>query len=96
MHGKRSAALAPEANLSRGRTEAVPDCCAVDIAGRAQKPGGEGKPRYFIDTSYCQPYDGDRKWPGGDNGHTIGQRLGLQAGKYDHVWDPTKCYAKKN
>ena len=25
-----------------------------------------------------------------------GQRLGLQAGKYDHVWDPTKCYAKKN
>ena len=23
--------------------------------GRDDKPGGEGKPRYFIDSSYCQP-----------------------------------------
>lgn len=62
-------------------------------AGRAQKPGGDGKPRYFIDSSYCQPYDSpDRKWPGGDNGHSIGKRLGLGAGKYDDVWDTSKCY----
>ena len=38
--------------------------------GRAQKSGGGGKPRYFIDSSYCQVHDLDQEF-----GHFLGRLL---------------------
>ena len=87
----------PHCQLTGCPIVSLPACLPAWLAtGRAQRPGGDGKSRYFIDSSYCQPYDSpDRKWPGGDNGHSIGKRLGLQAGRYDHIWDTSKCYSVK-
>jgi hypothetical protein len=43
-------------------------CHSGLVHGRRAKPGGEGKPRYFVDVSYCQP--GVMKWPASGNwGH---------------------------
>ena len=43
-------------------------CHSALVHGRRAKPGGEGRPRYFVDVSYCQP--GEMKWPAsGDWGH---------------------------
>lgn len=61
---------------------------------RREKPGGEGKPRYFIDTSYCQA---GIKWPCyGTRWHQMLDRameLGLdRGGKHAHLFDPAHFY----
>ena len=52
---------------------------------------------HFRSVHLSQPYDdeSERKWPGGDNGHTAGAKLGIGAGQYDHIWDTTKAYAPR-
>jgi hypothetical protein len=55
---------------------------------RRAKPGGEGRPRYFIDTSYCQA---GGTWPAYWNFRTQFRRareLGLDRdGRYAHLFD---------
>lgn len=60
---------------------------AMQHARRA-KPGGEGRPRYFIDTSYCQA---GARWPGYHRFDAQCRRaleLGLdRGGRYAHLFD---------
>jgi len=61
---------------------------------RRQKPGGEGKPRYFIDTSYCQA---GTTWPSyGTRWRQMLARameLGLdRGGKHAHLFDPAHFF----
>ncbi|HYE04183.1 MAG TPA: phytanoyl-CoA dioxygenase family protein [Planctomycetota bacterium] len=62
---------------------------------RRAKPGGVGRPRYFIDSSYCQA---GVQWPSFGREHlehmmTRAKALGLgRGGRYDFVFDPARFY----
>lgn len=71
------------------------------LHGRRSKPGGEGRSRYFVDVSYCQP--GRRMFPAYGSGGNAGsgsprvlaydiaelaKRMGHDRdGRYAHLWD---------
>ena len=61
------------------------------LHARRPKPGGEGRPRYFIDASYCQA---GVRWPGWSL--PMLQRameLGLdRGGRHAHLFDPAHFY----
>jgi len=67
---------------------------AVQHARRA-KPGGEGRPRYFIDSSYCQA---GIRWPSYPTAHLQrmmrrAKELGLgRGGEFDFVFDPDRFF----
>ena len=60
---------------------------------RRPKPGGEGRPRYFIDISYCQ---NGVKWPAYGNVEGINAmalEMGLDRdGRYRFVYDSSQFY----
>jgi hypothetical protein len=62
---------------------------------RRPKPGGEGRPRYFIDSSYCQA---GVTWPSYATHHLQrmmgrAKELGLgRGGEFDFVFDPERFF----
>jgi hypothetical protein len=72
-------------------------CHSALVHGRRRRPGGEGRHRYFVDISYCQP--GPRAWPI-DMARKAAERAlaaerGLAGGRggerYGCLWDNT-CF----
>jgi hypothetical protein len=61
------------------------------LHARRPKPGGEGRPRYFIDASYCQA---GVRWPGWSMSMLARAReLGLdRGGRHAHLFDPAHFY----
>ena len=62
---------------------------------RRPKPGGENKPRYFIDISYCQ---NGVQWPGYHNvdqinQHALSNNLGRD-GRYDFLYDTSNFFPR--
>lgn len=63
---------------------------------RRQKPGGEGRPRYFIDISYCER---GVIWPGYHNQDKINEaalaaNLGRNA-RYNHLYDTSQFFDRE-
>jgi hypothetical protein len=89
-------------------TEALPGMLVLDnvpagtavivhsalLHARRAKPGGEGRPRYFIDSSYCQA---GVLWPAYPHGYrrmlARALELGLgEGGRYDFLFDAERFY----
>lgn len=67
------------------------------LHARRAKPGGEGRPRYFVDCSYCQA---GIRWPSTHNGYgnwrdklRLARERGLDRdGRYAHLFDESHFF----
>ena len=64
------------------------------LHARRAKPGGEGRPRYFIDSSYCQA---GVQWPSANGQWRLALRRALElgldrGGAYRHLFDEAHFY----
>ena len=67
---------------------------------RRAKPGGQGKPRYFVDVSYCER---GVLWPGHEHGggwreiNRVALEKGLdRGGRYAHVYDSEQFFSTRD